>query len=185
MGAAWACWARSGVSFGLSLYGLTTSRLDQAFSHTSPTPPTNQPPSFSNKGYGYLGVCIDSAAAIQQSVAGRCTLYPLVLGGDAKLGLMALYRDAARGSTAGGTSTFKYAKEASTLLRALAALPCDALQEPGQAAGAARRALACLPRESVFAAVGGCRAALEAAVESSEELSGAYAGPAAAGGGLY
>jgi len=83
---------------------------------------------------------------------------------------MALYRDAAR-------TNWRYAPEAAALLRALALLPCDALQEPGNATAAARRALACLPRESVFSAVGPCRKGLQLAIECAEELSGAYAGP--------
>lgn len=62
--------------------------------------------------------------------------------------------------------------------QALSRLPCDAIQEPRDAACAARRALACLPRHSVFAAVGPCRAALEAALAAAEELEAA----AAAGG---
>ena len=49
-----------------------------------------QPP-----GYGYLGVCVDSAAAVQQALTGSCSLFPLVLTGDAKMGLMAAYDDAA------------------------------------------------------------------------------------------
>jgi hypothetical protein len=43
-------------------------------------------------GYGALGVCIDSVAAIQQSISGKCTLYPLILGGDAKMGLLSCYK---------------------------------------------------------------------------------------------
>lgn len=115
-------------------------------------------------GYGYLGVCLDSAAAIQQAFAGTCTLYPLVLGGDAKAALMALYAEAAAGGT------WSHAAEAAALQRALARLPCDAVVEPAAAAAAARRALACLPASSPFAAVSGCRAELAAALAAAEEL---------------
>jgi hypothetical protein len=44
-------------------------------------------------GYGALGVCIDSVAAIQQCLTGSCTLYPLILGGDAKMGLLSCYKN--------------------------------------------------------------------------------------------
>lgn len=59
--------------------------------------------------------------------------------------------------------------------QALSQLPCDAIQEPSAAAGAARRALACLPPTSVFAAVAPCRRALELALAAAEELQAAAA----------
>ena len=52
----------------------------------------------------------------------------------------------------------------------LAALPCDAIQEPRTAAGAAARALACLPATSPFAAVASCRQSLQAALAVAQEL---------------
>lgn len=82
-------------------------------------------------GYGMLGVCLDSVALIQQAMAGRCTIFPLLLGGEAKFSLLALYRQAA-------AEGWSYAPEARQLAAALAALPCDALQEPATAADAAR-----------------------------------------------
>ncbi|KIY94459.1 hypothetical protein MNEG_13503 [Monoraphidium neglectum] len=191
-------------------------------------------------GYGYLGVCLDSAAAIQQALTGGCSLYPLILGGDAKMGLIAAYQDAqaasaatasaaglgeARGDAAGGggagcdkhhlrsqgqqpqrqqqqqqqqqrpqtrpeqadgaaairadgagggggaaADRWEYASEAAALQAAVAALPCDAIQEPRRAADAARRALACLPERSAFSCVGACRAALRAARDAAERL---------------
>ena len=174
-------------------------------------------------GYGYLGVCLDSAALIQQAVSGTCTLYPLILGGFAKAGLIVAYREAAAGHTAplwqqqqqrehqgreaaGQPSTpsplqqveeeqapllvqqkqqfqqqqqppvWEYAAEAAALQAALADLPCDAIQEPRRAAGAARRALACLPERSVFTAVGRCRAQLQAALIATKELCPARSG---------
>jgi hypothetical protein len=122
-------------------------------------------------GYGYLGACTDSAAALQQALIGRTTLFPLVLGGTAKMGLAALYR-AAAGGPAGGGAAWEYAREAGDLAAALGALPCDAFVEPATAAGAAARALACLPERSVFAAAGACRATLQAALRAAEELAG-------------
>lgn len=132
-------------------------------------------------GYGLLGVCLDSVAAVQQAVAGECTLYPLLLGGAAKAGLISLYQEAAAAGWA-------YADEACALAAALAALPCDALPEPAAAAGAARRALACLPERSVFAAAGPCRRRLQEALAAAEALAAgmepsrpaAVAGPEAA-----
>lgn len=118
-------------------------------------------------------MCVDSVAAVQAALTGGSTLYPLVLGGDAKMGLMALY------SAAAGCG-WRYGREAGVLLRALASLPCDAIQEPRDAACAARRALACLPARSVFAGVAPCRAALEAALAAAEGLAAAAA--AAPGG---
>lgn len=114
-------------------------------------------------GYGLLGVCLDSVAAVQQAAAGVCTLYPLLLGGAAKAGLVALYRQAA-------AAGWVYAQEAEALAAALTALPCDALPEPAAAACAARRALACLPAKSLFVRVGACRKGLEAALAAAQEL---------------
>jgi hypothetical protein len=120
-------------------------------------------------GYGYLGACTDSAAALQQALIGRTTLFPLILGGTAKLGLIALYRAAAAVPPDGGPR-WQYAWEAVALASALGVLPCDAFIEPATAAGAAQRALACLPERSVFAAADTCRAALKAALKAAEEL---------------
>ena len=91
-----------------------------------------------------LGVCLDSVALIQQAMAGRCTIFPLLLGGEAKFSLLALYRQAAEEGWA-------YAAEARQLAAALGALPCDALQEPASAADAARWAGRC----------GGCNSSAE------------------------
>lgn len=118
-------------------------------------------------GYGYSGVCLDSVALIQQALLGRCTLYPLLLGGEAKFSLMQLYCQA---QAVQGGSTWQYAAEAAELGAALAALPCDAIQEPRTAADAVRRALACLPQRSVFAAVAVCRRGLEASLKAAQQL---------------
>lgn len=114
-------------------------------------------------GYGLLGVCLDSVAAVQRAASGRCSLYPLLLGGDAKAGLIALYREAAEAG-------WRYAPEAAALAAALRALPCDALPEPSEAASAAARALACLPERSLFAAVRECRDGLQAALAAAHAL---------------
>jgi hypothetical protein len=117
----------------------------------------------STAGYGYVGVCVDSVAAIQQAMCGSCSLFPLVLGGEAKLTLMSLYKSLRE-------QGWEYGAEAAVLQAALAALPCDAIQSPQSAAGAARRALACLPPTSVFQGVAECRSMLHAALEKAEEL---------------
>lgn len=109
------------------------------------------------------GVCLDSAAAVQQALLGRTTIFPLLLGGEAKFALMSVYAAAEQAGWA-------YAEEAAALRAALAALPCDALQEPATAADAARRALATLPERSTFTAVAACRRTLEAALRAAERL---------------
>ena len=124
-------------------------------------------------GYGALGVCIDSVAAVQQVLTGTCTLYPLILGGEAKIGLLTCYKWVQKKAAAGGTDgKWKYDEEARKLRDALNALPCDGIVEPGVAAATARRALACLPQRSVFAAVKRCRESLEAAIKAAESVMG-------------
>lgn len=124
-------------------------------------------------GYGALGVCIDSVAAIEAVlIDGGCTLYPLTLGGDAKMGLLMAY-DVIEGLGAardGGKWT--YGAEATALRAAVAALPCDGLVEPTAAAATARRAMACLPERSIFAGAARCRAALEAAAAVADHVCG-------------
>lgn len=71
---------------------------------------------------------------------------------------------------AAGRGTWEYDAEATALRKALLALPCDGVVDPGQAAGTARRALASLPERSVFASVKRCRAALLAAVSTAERI---------------
>lgn len=114
-------------------------------------------------GYGHLGVCLDSVAVLQQAMLGRTTIFPLLLGGEAKMALISLYHEAQQ-------EGWSYTSECSALRQALAALPCDALQEPASAAAAARRALGCLPKQSVFTAVAECRRSLDAALAAAERL---------------
>ena len=124
-------------------------------------------------GYGALGVCIDSVAAIQQVLEGKCSLYPLSLGGDAKMALLQCYtsirRQAAKRS---GNAKWEYDAEAAKLAAAITALPCDGIVAPENAAATARRALACLPSRTVFAAVKRCRKSLEAAIATAEGILG-------------
>ncbi|KAL4428258.1 hypothetical protein ABPG75_002347 [Micractinium tetrahymenae] len=114
-------------------------------------------------GYGHIGVCVDSVAALQWAMCRRCTLFPLVLGGEAKMRLLSLYQQAR-------SAGWAYSREAADLQAALAALPYDAVQEPRTAADAARRALACLPPASPFAGVAACRRSLQAALVAAEQL---------------
>jgi hypothetical protein len=39
-------------------------------------------------GYGGLGVCADSVAAVEYALRGRTTIFPLLMRGDAKTGLL-------------------------------------------------------------------------------------------------
>lgn len=126
-------------------------------------------------GYGALGVCIDSVAAVQQVLTGTCSLYPLILGGEAKMGLLICYqyvqKKAAEGRNGG---KWEYDDEAVALRDAINALPCDGIVQPDLAASTARRALACLPQRSVFAAVKRCRESLEAAIKAAEQVLGPF-----------
>ncbi|KAG7667067.1 hypothetical protein KSW81_000810 [Nannochloris sp. 'desiccata'] len=123
-------------------------------------------------GYGALGVCIDSVAAIQQCITGKCTLYPLILGGDAKMGLLSCYkhiRDLGRKNIK-VNNKWKYDSEADALISALLALPCDGIVDPKRAAETAQRALSCLPERSVFAGVQECKKSLQAAIRAANAV---------------
>ena len=123
-------------------------------------------------GYGSLGVCIDSVAAIQQCISGTCTLYPLILGGDAKMGLLSCYkhiRELGR-KKENSSEKWKYDAEAEALVNALLQLPCDGIVDPSIAAATAQRALNCLPERSVFAGMKECKASLKAAIKSAEAV---------------
>lgn len=155
-------------------------------------------------------MCLDSVAVLQQALLGRTTIFPLLLGGEAKVGggrwgrgVGAVWGEGrARGSSTAPPGIYRpillpltpsalplssqfalmsvylaaeqagwaYSEEAATLQAALAALPCDALQEPATAAAAARRALATLPERSAFTAVAACRRTLQAAHAAAERL---------------
>lgn len=131
---------------------------------------------------GFLGVCCDSAAVIQKALTGTCTLYPLLLGGDAKLGLVNVYDSIQRETSLGSRivrstsdkmgSRWEYDEEAWSLRKAIVDLACDAVVDPLRAADTARRAIASLPkpRQSVFAAAEECRKGLESAAELADRL---------------
>jgi hypothetical protein len=127
-------------------------------------------------GYGALGVCIDSVAAIQQCISGKCTLYPLILGGDAKMGLLSFYKHIRElGKKHKTTNSFSanawsYDAEADALVSALITLPCDGIVEPSRAAATAQRALNCLPERSVFAGMKECKESLRAAIRAAEAV---------------
>jgi hypothetical protein len=123
-------------------------------------------------GYGALGVCIDSVAAIQYCVTGKCTLYPLILGGDAKMGLLSYYKHIRELGKKRNkmNSKWKYDSEAEALVSALLELPCDAIVDPAHAAETAQRALSCLPERSVFAGVQECKKTLEAAIKAANAV---------------
>ena len=125
-------------------------------------------------GYGSLGVCIDSVAAVEVAMTGGCTLYPLILGGDAKMGLLRAYKkiEKLHARENGAAGEWEYIEESRALQRGLLALPCDGIVEPGLAAATAKRALACLPKRSVFAGVERSRRALERALEVAEAVVG-------------
>lgn len=123
-------------------------------------------------GYGFLGVCIDSVAAIQKALTGNCTLYPLILGGDAKMMLLDWYRclqQRAKDIKVGQNYAWEYDKEALMLRSAIASLPCDGIVEANQVIPTVQRALACLPSRSIFSGVDQCRQSLEAAQKLAEE----------------
>lgn len=120
-------------------------------------------------GYGYLGVCIDSVAVIQQALANECTMYPLLLGGTAKMMLLNAYESIQKKASKAG-SAWEFHKEAELLRTAMIRLPCDGIVEPSAALGTARRALACLPKKSVFKAVKKCKVELEEALATAERF---------------
>jgi len=123
-------------------------------------------------GYGALGVCIDSVAAIQQCISGKCTLYPLILGGDAKMGLLSCYKFIRNLGKRNNkmNNTWKYDAEAEALVSALLELPCDGIVDPARAAQTAQRALSCLPERSVFAGVEECKKSLQAAIKAADTV---------------
>jgi hypothetical protein len=114
-------------------------------------------------GYGYMGVCLDSIAVLQQALTGSCTMYPLFLGGAAKMNLLDGYRMFQ-------DYTCEYDKETKLLMRSLISLPCDLLVEPRDAAKTARRALAALPEKSIFKSLADCKRDLHAVIELAERV---------------
>ena len=134
-------------------------------------------------GYGTLGVCADSVAAIQQAVADTCSLYPLVLGGESKMRILESYRDLqilgrifASSSSASSNpdalnenGKWKYSADIKSLKQAILILPCDGIVEPKDVISTANRAIACLPTKCIFKAVEHCRRELMLAIEMAEQ----------------
>lgn len=107
-------------------------------------------------GYGFMGVCLDSVALLQQAITGRCTLYPLFLGGVAKTSLLDGYSKFEKEKS-------EYSRESQILRSSLQYLPCDILVEPRNAVDTAERALASLPQQSIFLSVESCKKDLKLA----------------------
>lgn len=101
-------------------------------------------------GYGFMGVCLDSVALLQHALTGTCTMYPLFLGGAGKTSLLDGYMEFEKQQP-------DYGEECAILRESLRQLPCDILVEPGHAVDAANRALASLPRSSIFASAESCK----------------------------
>lgn len=119
-------------------------------------------------GYGFLGVCVDSVAAIQHALFGECTLYPLLLGGEAKMRLLDVYHRiqllGARTNRAG----WNYNTELEMLKKSIMVLPCDGIVEPHAVTSTVKRALHSLPERSVFKAVQKCRESMQRAIEMAK-----------------
>jgi len=121
-------------------------------------------------GYGYLGVCLDSVAAVQQALTGECTLYPLFLGGAAKMSVLDMYRRLREEIKARTGNEWEYSDESIALSKAISELPCDILTEPTDAAASARRALYSLPERSIFASLKECKRELESVVDMCKDI---------------
>ena len=121
-------------------------------------------------GYGYLGVCLDSVAAIQQALTGECTLYPLFLGGAAKMSVLDMYRRLREEIKARTGHEWEYSGESIALSKAVSELPCDILTEPTDAAATAQRALHSLPERSIFASLRECKRELESVIEMCKDI---------------
>lgn len=99
------------------------------------------------------------------------------MGGDAKLGLIKAYdsiqygpKSADSSDTSETYTPWEYEQEACILRRALLKLSCDAVVDPMRASETARRAIACLPKESVFVAAEECRTKLISAAQLADQL---------------
>lgn len=114
-------------------------------------------------GYGFMGVCLDSVATLQHALTGTCSIYPLFLGGAAKM-------YALDGYAIFGKDNQEYAKESHALLHSLKQLPCDILVEPANVIDTAQRAIASLPQRSIFAVVESCKHDLQDALDFARRL---------------
>jgi hypothetical protein len=121
-------------------------------------------------GYGYLGVCLDSVAAIQQALTGECTLYPLFLGGAAKMSVLDMYRRLREEVKARTGHEWEYSGESIVLSKAIRELPCDILTEPTDVAATAQRALHSLPERSIFVSLRECKTELESVIDMCKDI---------------
>ena len=109
-------------------------------------------------GYGYFGVCCDSTALLQATLMNdtdAMTIYPLLLGGGAKVCLTDAYEKFAAAHPA-------WRKDARRLRTSLGHLPCDIIVE--DQSWCALRCLSSMPTQSIFTAVDGIRRQLERVV---------------------
>ncbi|MEB3303165.1 MAG: hypothetical protein VKK99_01070, partial [Cyanobacteriota bacterium] len=102
-------------------------------------------------GYGPLGLCIDSAALLQQGLEGRCEMFPVLLGG--------LWRERLQGRCRAvlNAATPLDGGQRGALERyqdALLALPFDGFHQGGSAMEALGRLRVCQPLSSPFLVVG-------------------------------
>lgn len=112
-------------------------------------------------GYGFMGVCLDSVALLQQSLTGTCSMYPLFLDGAAKMYLVQGYRIFEKENA-------MYREDAIALRESLIELPSDIIVPPDKVSSTARRALQSLPEKSVFQCLESCKSQLRDAIALSE-----------------
>lgn len=100
-------------------------------------------------GYGPLGLCIDSAALLQQGLEGRCEVFPVLLGG--------IWRERLHRRSQTVLASASLGEEHRAALeryqQALAALPFDGFLEGAAADRALARLRASQPSSSPFAVV--------------------------------
>ena len=100
-------------------------------------------------GYGPLGLCIDSAALLQQGLEGRCEVFPVLLGG--------LWRERLQRRCRQVLAIAPLGEEHRVALEryqeALVALPFDGFLQGAAADRARARLRACQPSSSPFAVV--------------------------------
>lgn len=101
-------------------------------------------------GYGPLGLCIDSAALLQQALEGRCQVFPVLLGGIWRERLLRRCQSVLATAPLGEGQ--RQALEGYE--RALGALPYDGFLQGAGAAQALERLRACQPSSSPFVVVG-------------------------------
>ncbi len=110
-------------------------------------------------GYGYFGVCCDSVALLQATLlndTSATTIYPLLLGGGAKVCLSDAYEKF-------GAAHPAWKKDARRLRTSLCHLPCDIIVDDQRRC--AMRCLSSLPTKSIFTAVDAIRRQLERVVQ--------------------